>query len=97
MTLQPGNRVFFKNEKRPYKVMATDSRFAILTKPFNLKKTYLYTILDFKLGIRGSDNYRCKFDYQKESECLEAINELHSGKLEISRRNTVQLDINKIL
>ena len=39
-----GQKVWFPGEKRPYTIRACDDRFAICTKPFNIKKTVLYTL-----------------------------------------------------
>lgn len=45
-----------ESEKQRYTVQAFNSRFAIMTKPFNAKKTYLYTISDLERGVRGPCN-----------------------------------------
>jgi len=61
--------------------------------------TFCYTIVDLKENIRGADNHYCKFYYDKQEECEEALRELstkedkYSYKLEISRRNRVDLKI----
>lgn len=69
------------------------------------KDTFAYTIVDLKENIRGADNYYCKFDYSKREECEEALKELNTltidseksecreYKLQISRRNRVELNI----
>lgn len=49
-------KVKFDAERQRYTVMAANERFAILTKPFNAQKTYLYTITDLKRGVRGPCN-----------------------------------------
>ncbi|MFY4844628.1 hypothetical protein ACOTVP_08825 [Aliarcobacter butzleri] len=54
-----------------------------------------YTIVDKKLKIRGSDNYYNKFNYLDINECKKALKELNIGKLKISNRNRIQLDIEK--
>lgn len=48
MIFKRGQKIWFEGEKRPYTVRACDERFAICTKPFNLRKTVLYTIIDKK-------------------------------------------------
>lgn len=52
-----------------------------------------YTIVDKKLKIRGPDNYYNKFNYLDINECKKALKELNNGKLKISSRNRIQLDI----
>lgn len=51
-----GDKVKFDAEKQRYTVQARDDRFVILTKPFNARQTYLYTIADLEKGIRGACN-----------------------------------------
>lgn len=59
LSLVPQDRVKFRGEKLPYTVRAVTKggRFAILTKPFNPRRTVLYTVIDFDRGVRGKDNY----------------------------------------
>lgn len=92
------NKIYFAEEKRPYTVKAVKDNFAICTKPFNPKKTVLYSILDFKTRKRSTDNYVFSpFDYTKISDINECLNELLSGKCELSRRNQIDLNIVKII
>lgn len=57
--LRVGDRVRFAEESQRYVVRAVTraGRFAICTKPFNLRNTVLYTVIDFERGVRGRDNY----------------------------------------
>lgn len=91
-----GAKLKFKVERKRYTVMACDSRFVIAQKPFNPKRTFQYTILDLEKKIRGADNYRCKFSYDDIFECQEALKELHSGQMEISSRNRIPLDLERV-
>lgn len=60
----------------------------------NLKENPVYTILDFQEQIRGSDNYVFgMYDYFDGKDCQAAINDIESGGMEISHRNSVQLNI----
>jgi len=54
--LNVGDKVYFESEKKPYTIKACNNQFAICTKPFNLKKTVLYTIVDWKQGKRNENN-----------------------------------------
>lgn len=93
-----GDKIKFFPEKQRYTVRGCDSRFVICTKPFNLRKTYKYCILDLKLGIRSPDDriFGPKYEYDDPEECLDALKDLNSGELELSWRNKVELDIERI-
>ena len=52
MKVEVGDKIKFKSEKQRYTVKACNDRFAIATKPFNARKTFLYTIIDFRNKIR---------------------------------------------
>ena len=54
--MKPGDKFKADGERLRYTVIAADDRFAIMTKPFAPKKTYIYTITDLRRGIRGSCN-----------------------------------------
>jgi hypothetical protein len=57
--LTNGDRVRFAAEAQRWTVRAVTAggRFAILTKPFNLQRTVLYSVVDFKRGVRGRDDH----------------------------------------
>lgn len=95
--LKIGNRIKFLKEKISYKIMAFDDRFIICQKPYNPKRTFMYSIIDLKKNIRGADNCYCKFQYDDLEECKEALKELNSGDIEISYRNWCELDIEKVI
>lgn len=54
-----GDKVKFANTRHPWTVRAVTraGRFVILTKPFNLRRTVLYTVVDFDRGVRGVDDH----------------------------------------
>lgn len=103
MNYNTGDKIYFKEEKRPYTIMACDERYLICTKPFNLKKTVLYTIVDLLEGIRGADNYwkwGGRFDYSTKEGCEQALKGLYadpfdidSDSIEISHRNRCRLNL----
>lgn len=94
MKFTVGQKIWLKGEKKPYKVRACNDRFAICTKPFNLKRTCFYTIIDLKNQIRGTENVWGP-GHTDDEECNECLNRLASGESEISRRNFVPLRILK--
>lgn len=91
--IKEGTKIWFGSEKRPYRVKACNERFAICTKPFNIKKTVLYTICDWGNGIRGTENLVFGASFETYEECVEALERLTTGETEISKRNYVNLDI----
>lgn len=106
MNIKVGDKIKFKSEKIRYTVTACDDRFVIATKPYNPQKTYLYTIIDLVKKQRSSDNYYCKFDYDKPEEAAKAIPQLHNGldimnsmgkdTLCLSSRRVIDLDIERV-
>lgn len=91
-----GDKIWFMREKWPYKVRSCDERFVICTKPFNPKKTVLYTIIDLKENIRGTENLIFCEGFETDEDCNEALVRLQSGETELSSRNYVELDIIRI-
>ena len=47
-------KIKFDSERHRYTVQAFDDRFIVCTKPFNVQKTYLYSVVDLLQGKRGS-------------------------------------------
>lgn len=89
-----GSKIKFKEEKQRYTVQAAGEEWLICTKPFNARKTVIYTIVDLEEQIRGTDNYVFSpFDYEERSDCEECLADLIKGKAGISYRNRIALDI----
>ena len=89
-----GDKIRFKGEVKPYTIRACDDRYLICTKPYNLKYTVLYTIVDLKKNIRGTDWWIFGiYDYRMKDECEQCLRDLNSGETEISKRNRVELEI----
>ena len=94
-------------EKQRYTIQARSNRFVILTKPFNARKTYLYSIVDLERKVRGKDNQIFGFcyidkngeinqDYNCEEGAKEAIKQLESGQMEVSYRHYKDLEPEEI-
>jgi len=90
-SLKVGDRVKFREERLPYRVIARNDRFMVCTKPFNLKHTVLYTIIDLCLNIRGTENLVFGLGAETKEQCVEMVLRLESGESEISRRNQIPL------
>ena len=95
--MKVGDKIYFEEEKRPYKIRAMDDRFLICTKPYNLKHTVIYTIVDLKLKIRGTENLVFSMGFETDKLCNEALKRLQKGETEISRRNWIPLELHREL
>ena len=95
--IQIGDKIKFKSEKRKYMVRAISDKFAICTKPFNVKKySNIYTVIDWENKLRGRDNYH-GWGYYTDEECKEAIEKWDKGEIEHSSRYLpMDLDIENI-
>lgn len=90
-----GDKIKFKSEKQRYKIMACDSRYLICVKPFNLKRTYIYTIVDLQDQMRGPEDLLFGHDYnlQEQFDCEMLLGDFQAGKLELSPRRSIPLDL----
>lgn len=87
-----GDRIYIKRQAIGYKIQARDNRYVIATKPYNIKHTVLYFIIDTLLDIRGPDDRVFCSGYETKEQCEERLKELQSGKISVSRRNSVPAD-----
>lgn len=101
MILHKGDRVWFKGDKKPFRVRAANEKFAICTKPYNFTpNTVIYTIVDFEWNIRGMDNMIFGiYSYYSDEECEEALQALTNGELEVSSKTHkhTRLEIERIV
>lgn len=74
--LKVGDKVNLASSKRAWTVRGvTDrGRFVILTQPFNVRRTVLYTVIDFDRGIRGRDNYY-GLGYESDADVAAALHD----------------------
>lgn len=91
-----GDKIKFKSEKQRYTVQACDNRWLVCTKPFNVRKTVMYTIVDLKENIRGTENLIFCSGFETKKQCEEALERLQTEFSDISRRNFVSLDIESV-
>lgn len=95
MNYKVGDKVKFETEKQRYTIMACDERFIIAQKPFNARKTYIYTLIDMKKKQRSGDNYYCRFDYTDHEECQEALKLLNeTAQRDKANENAEVIDLN---
>lgn len=88
-----GSAVKFCSERAPYRVRAAGARYAVCTKPFNPRKTVVYTVVDMLKDIRGTENLVFGMGAETDGQCSEMLGRLESGETEVSRRNWVKLDV----
>jgi len=93
MTCKVGMKVKFEEEAQRYTVRACNERFAICTKPFNPRRTVLYTVVDFEQGIRGTENLVFGAGAETDEQCWEMLGRLTAGETEVSHRNRVPVDV----
>ncbi len=91
-----GDFIWMEGERAKYTIQARSIRFLILTKPFNLKHTCLYSVVDLKQKIRGVDNWS-GLGYETREECEQALEMFKTKRAEFSRRNPpIELVMKKI-
>ena len=93
--LKVGDKIKFQSEKQRYTIQAKSDRFIVCTKPFNARKTYLYTIIDLDRLVRGAVGlvFGLTDDVDNPASAQECINDLENGEYEVSHRNCVKLDV----
>jgi hypothetical protein len=89
--------VRFAEERNAYTVQARGERYLVCTKPFPLKKTVLYTVVDLQEQIRGTEGLVFGMGAETRDECEQMVARLE-GKdrdinTEVSRRNRVPLRV----
>lgn len=80
------SKIKMRGEVQRYTVHAFNKRFAIMSKPFNARKTYLFSITDLKEGRRGPTNKIFGLDYDVNSKegAEKLLADLVSGEVEVS-------------
>lgn len=95
-------RIWFEGEKQGYTVRARSERYLVCTKPFNARRTVIYTIVDLEENVRGTENLIFGAGQETDEQCAETINRLEGRDTdlgwatEVSRRNRVLLKITKV-
>lgn len=94
-TARVGARVAFAEEKMAYTIQARSERFIICTKPFNARRTVLYTIVDLVDKIRGPDNLLFSNGYETRADCERRLAELLDAEtcVDISHRRRIPLKL----
>lgn len=96
MTVPPvGSKVYLRNQARPFKVRACDHRYAVCTRPHF--HTVMYFVLDVIAEVRGTENLIFCMGAESDQDCAEMLQRIASGESEISYRNRVDLDIDRVV
>ena len=67
-----GDRIRFAGDRMFFTIQARDARFIVCTRPFALKKTVLYTVVDLVEQVRGADNHY-SLGYETREDCERAL------------------------
>ena len=94
--IRVGTKIKFLEEVQRYTVQAITDRYAVCTKPFNCRKTVLYTIIDVQEKIRGPENLIFCMGFETKKQCQEALERLIKSESEISYRNRIPLVIESL-
>jgi hypothetical protein len=109
MKIEIGSKIKFTNEKQRFTVIGSSENFTVCTKPLNQikrvrggfehKKTYIYTIIDWRQKKRNRDNliFGSFNSYNTKSGAKKNIDALEKGEMELSHRGIVELDIQEII
>lgn len=93
MGLSVGTKIRMDGERQRYTVQAANDRFAIMTKPFNARRTYLYCITDLERAVRGPCNliFGLPCDVNSPDGAAEALAMLEAGEMEVTFRHDKDL------
>jgi hypothetical protein len=96
-----GDRVRFYEERQAYTVQACGERYVVCTKPFNARKTVLYTVVDKFKQIRGPENLIFGFGAETREQCEEMLARLEGRgdrpRTEVSYRNNIPLVVTAVM
>lgn len=91
-----GSKVWFAGEKQGYTIRRRNTRYLILTKPHNLRKTVLYCIVDLDREWRGPENLIFGRGCETDAQVARMFHRIVMGETEISRRRGVELGVTMV-
>lgn len=91
--LKVGGKIWFEGERMGYTVQARNSRYLVCNKPFNLKHTVLYCIVDLVEWIRGPEGLVFGAGAETRQDCEEILARVTVGETDISRRRMAPLRV----
>ncbi|WP_045740757.1 hypothetical protein [Actinoplanes rectilineatus] len=103
LDLTVGQQLRLGGDPHPWTVRAVSEYFAVLTLDLASRTDTiqrLYTVLDWRNGVRGPCNLSGQAwgdGTYSTAECAEMLAEFEAGRLEVSHRNQVRIDIAEVL
>mgnify|MGYP003578788639 CR=1 FL=1 len=97
-----GDKIKFAEEKQRYTVRAAGPRYLVCTKPMNVHRTVLYTVVDLEENVRGTENLIFGHGAETDEQCAEMLARLEGRDVElgwtteVSRRNRVPFRIDSV-
>lgn len=94
-SLKVGDKIKFISEKQRYTIQGKTDRYIVCTKPFNARKTYLYSVIDLERYVRGRVSliFGLINDVNTPNKAAECLKDLESGEYEVSHRHCIKLDV----
>jgi hypothetical protein len=102
-TAKVGDKVRFAEERLAYTIRARGERYLVCTKPFNPRKTVLYTVIDLEHKVRGTENLIFCAGAESDEDCAAMLHRLEGrdGDLgfttEVSHRNRIPLRVEAVV
>jgi hypothetical protein len=94
--IRRGAKIKLFPERRRYTVRAASERFLVCTKPFNLRRTVLYTVIDREEQVRGTENLIFGLGAETDEQCEAMLGRLVEGVSAVSYRNRVGLLVESV-
>lgn len=94
-----GDRVKFVEEPQRYTVQARGERYLVCTRPFALRKTVFYTVVDLVEQVRGTENLVLCLGAETRQDCEEMLARLEGRdgpRTEVSHRNRIPLRVDAL-
>ena len=99
-----GTRIWFAEEKRPYRVRARGRRYLVCTKPYNPKHTVVYTVVDLEENVRGTENLIFGMGAETDQQCEDMVARLEGPghkrifgeNTEVSYRNRALVNVARV-
>jgi len=98
MSIAVGTKIRMEGERQRYTVTASDERYVLMWKPFNARRTYLYTIADLERGVRGRCNliFGPAAPFNTLEGAAENLRMLQTGEQEVTHRGPLPLTDSEI-
>lgn len=92
--LKVGDKVYFLSQTSPMTLKARSQRYLILTEPFYRNKTVYYSIVDLDNQWKApNDRIVNPYNYEEQADIDECLHDLILGKVELSKKRGVKLNI----